>query len=479
MSTVWFMVDDTDPRLNYSGSWSFIPNTNNFSGNSFDQTSLTGPAFNSTLHRTTGNVTISFRFNGSSYLGVYGTEDGRRVNGSLPSINCQLDGQSTWGFENPYPQGSTKNNALACRADSRIGGSSPGEHELLINVTNYRDTAWYFDYITYESLEDPILDGETLQAGNAALIDASNYSMLTFGSGWTESTVDDSTVTKIPGSTATIKFNGTSVTMFGDLLSNVSNIAEYQVDNQTPVKIQLPGGVSALIPLTNQIIFEASNLSIAEHTVVVTFNGSDSGMPLDVSYFYVQSLTAAQQASLKSFSSGHPNRGAVVGAILGSIIPTIFLIVAFMLYRRKYRQNKALVSVTPFDPIHDSGLITTPLTTRELASALASRSLKGSSSSYSQTEKIPDEIVSAPLNWHEGGGDGPASNLITMKLEQRLAVMRDQLQHQRDRQLAEGSTQEHRMITVHTDSGLRLTEEALRGNHDPDPVEIPPGYTAE
>ncbi|KAF8830938.1 hypothetical protein HHX47_DHR1000167 [Lentinula edodes] len=212
MPTVWFMVDDTDPRLKYSGSWTAVNNTGSFTnqpGSDFDEEGRTGSVYNNTLHYTTGNVTISFRFNGSSYLGVYGTQDGILSNGQLPFISCTLDGVPTWYFVDPYPTGLANSNMLACRADSSIGGSSPGEHELLINVTNYPNSDWYFDYITYESLNNPAFNGEVLQAGNAELIDASNYSMITFDAGWTD-TRNDTTATNIPGSKAILQFNDTT-----------------------------------------------------------------------------------------------------------------------------------------------------------------------------------------------------------------------------------------------------------------------------
>ncbi len=59
-----------------------------------------------------------------------------------------------------------------------------------------------------------------------------------------------------------------------------------------------------------------------------------------------------------------------------------------------------------------------------------------------------------------------------MKLQQRLVMVQERVQ-ERDQQLAEGSTRRNRALTVHTDSGLRLTgedpEEAL--------IEVPPNYT--
>ncbi|KIK50471.1 hypothetical protein GYMLUDRAFT_252970 [Collybiopsis luxurians FD-317 M1] len=489
MSTVWFMVDATDPRLNYSGSWTPITNTNNISANSFDQSSFTGPAFNSTLHATKENATISLRFNGSSYLGVYGSQDGV-LNTKEPDVNCLLDGAATWTFGDRLVSGQTDNNVLACRADSRIGGSSPGEHTLIINVTNYPgSSSWFFDYITFESLADPTVDGETLQAGNAELIDASNYSMLTFGSGWSLNP-DDSSVTKLPGSSATMKFNdtwtmlsqylpGTSLSLYGGLLNNISNTAAYRVDDQDPIVIQLPGGIGSTTR-SKQVLFTASNLSIGEHTVQVAFNGSQSGMPLDIDYFYVTSLTAAQRASINSSSAapspignssslpdanvsgGHRNRGIIIGAVLGSVIPTLLLIGGVTLWFRVRvaRRRKALFAAAALE----IGLEVNESSTESLFHGFQDK-LVVSRRRNSSTEKS---------DVNNNNRARPAStNAVTLKLEQRLAVMQDEIQR-RDRQLAEGSTQQSRAITVHTDSGWRLPGTGLDG----EAIEVPPGYTA-
>ncbi|KAJ3827364.1 hypothetical protein F5880DRAFT_1241440 [Lentinula raphanica] len=480
MSTVWFMVDDTDPRFNYSGSWSAVSTGNFIDGYDFDEMSETGPVYNQTLHYTTGNVSVSFRFNGSSYLGVYGTQDGTIGNGQLPEIECTLDGSPTWSFSDEYPEGHTNNNMLACRADSRIGGSSPGEHELVINVTNFANSDWYFDYITYESLVDPALDGEVLQAGNADVIDSSNYSMLTFGAGWTNNE-DDTTKTSIPGSNASLKFNGTSVSLYGDL-GNVSNTAAYQIDNEEPVTIKL-----AASSVDNQLLFTAGNLSVGEHTLVVAFNGSESGMPFDISYFYLTSLTTAQQASLVSStpdassnttsSTSHSNTGAIVGAVLGSVAAILLLGLGVMFLLKKRRQTR-LQGVTPFEY---SDLITTPF---RYSDHLSGHKPEAGSLAFSAPNKShPDMLPLSPLRagtdasspHPSSGNDSDQANaLANLKLQQRLTVLQEEIAR-RDRQFAEGSTQQERLFTVHTDSGLRMAgEDAFR-----EVVEVPPGYTPD
>ncbi|KAF5388940.1 hypothetical protein D9757_005021 [Collybiopsis confluens] len=514
MSTVWFMVDDTDPRLNYTGSWSFISNISAAS-NSFDQAStVTGPAFNSTLHSTQSNVTINFRFNGSSYLGVYGTQG---PGGVLPKINCLLDGVETRSFVEQYPG----NNMLTCRADFQFGLLSPGEHDLLINVTNFSTSAWFFDYITYESLANPILDGEVLQVGNAELINTSNYSMLSFGSGWSDNLANDSSTTNIPGSFATVKFNGkstvcavpnphfisgTSMSLYGNLLTNISNIASYQVDAQDPVTLQL----SASEPIYKQLLFTAPDLSVGEHAVVVTFNGSESGMPLDISYFYVQSLTAAQQTSLVSPSPVSPSpissasgaatpgvsaaaahssldHGIILGAVLGTLLPILVLASAIGYRSRAKRQISQQNTITPLVVVSvDRNFSTTGYSNAKSLS----RFKLGTVAPFINTNMNNNDSSGAD---HGPRNPPSANNAQTLKLEQRLVVMQEQIQRrdqqlaevsvqqqqiqQRDQQLTEVSVQQQRVIAVHTDSELRLTEEDALGLDRGSPIEVPPEYT--
>ncbi|KAF9064743.1 hypothetical protein BDP27DRAFT_1366958 [Rhodocollybia butyracea] len=467
MSTVWFVVDDTDPRLNYSGSWSLVSNTGT-SGDSadndedIDEMSMTGPAYNSTLHHTTGNGSISFRFNGSSYLGVYGTIDGA-AHTQPPSIRCSLDGKDTDFFNLAVHEGFTNNNNIACRADSSKPGSSPGEHELIINVTNI-DSDWYFDSITYESLANPVLDGEILQAGNGETTNPSNYS---WGPTNDPSASDSSMVTAIQGSEATMKFNGTSLSLYGNLNGSISGAATYTVDKQDPVLVSLPGSNSEL--LQKQHLFTTSNLAAGEHTVVVAFNGTAEGMPLDINYFLVTSLTAAQQAPLSlhppSTTTGSPtpgksqsHTGLIVGVVLGAVIALVMgTVVIWWVRRSKRLKRQEELHAYPFQSEnmgHDFGSTIYEKHPSESALGAANRS------------KLAD-MDSRPSS--------PA-NAMLMKLQQRLIVIQDQVE-QRDQQLSEGYIQQHQMVTVHTDSGLRgVEQEAL----DPGlTLEVPPGYTPE
>ncbi|KAJ4478423.1 hypothetical protein J3R30DRAFT_3404468 [Lentinula aciculospora] len=158
----------------------------------------------------------------------------------------------------------------------------------MINVTNYSKSDWYFDYITSESLANLILNGEVLQAGNAELIDASNYSMLTFESGWSDG------------------IDGTFSSLYGGKASNVSDVAAYQVNDQDPVTIPLPAVLPSVTSSANQLLFTADNLNVGEHTVPVIFNGTQSGMPLEIGVF-LRKITHTRATSIACFAFFGPS----------------------------------------------------------------------------------------------------------------------------------------------------------------------------
>ena len=60
MSTVvprWIIVDDVDSQIQYSGPWSADQGSRDSAGNF-------GPPYQSTLHGTNSNASLSFAFNG-------------------------------------------------------------------------------------------------------------------------------------------------------------------------------------------------------------------------------------------------------------------------------------------------------------------------------------------------------------------------------------------------------------------------------
>lgn len=98
---------------------------------------------------------------------------------------------------------------------------------------------------------------------------------------------------------------GTAAILKGELTSNASNAAFYSLDGEASVPFELfsPGFIGDNgIVWTYQNLFSISNMTPGTHSLVVTHNGTTSGMPLTVEYLQVTSLTTTQQAVLSSSS---------------------------------------------------------------------------------------------------------------------------------------------------------------------------------
>ncbi|KAJ3926603.1 MAG: hypothetical protein NXY57DRAFT_966347 [Lentinula lateritia] len=168
-----------------------------------------------------------------------------------------------------------------------------------------------FDYITFESLANPVFDGEVLQDGNVGLIDVLNHSMLTF-EGWIVHN-DHSTITSTLDSIATLKFNGQihiakrpRNVVFSRSVWGPRECAAYRVNDQNSVIFQLP--VVSIIKSTltaKQLLFTAGNFSPGERTH--------------------RSLHHSLLALLVSLAPPtHPNIGEIIGPVLGSGVEFYF-----------------------------------------------------------------------------------------------------------------------------------------------------------
>lgn len=162
---------------------------------------------------------------GSAAFGAYASTVPNTVAEPLTSnfnISCSLDGAEiptiplSLFSSNAEIDFGDQNNLLLCFNNP----NNSGEHELLISTSIIpASRGWLFDYIVFESMVNPHLDGEVLQAGNGEFGNATNYSMLTFGPGWTHTGPNIigpvgvtgpgvSSITDITHSSATMKFNG-------------------------------------------------------------------------------------------------------------------------------------------------------------------------------------------------------------------------------------------------------------------------------
>ncbi|KAK7438207.1 hypothetical protein VKT23_018137 [Stygiomarasmius scandens] len=249
MSNVWRVVDDTDDHIEYvDGATLTFGNVQQENiGLSLNTASLNGNVFNNTVHDATS---FTFRFNGTSLAIVYGAVAGLidivkiGTFGAPETItpSCLLDGKPIRGFGFSGPEvGTSLNNQVLCSVDplSYDGKLVEGEHELFFNVSHSLTSRFFVDYIVYEAMPGASVDGDVIQLGNnlaeqnkADLLGTTPQdSQLTFGSGWSK---DGATSTSTPGSSVTVKFNGTAIQLYGELSGGVSNLATSQLDDQAP-----------------------------------------------------------------------------------------------------------------------------------------------------------------------------------------------------------------------------------------------------
>ncbi|KAF5356695.1 hypothetical protein D9758_013735 [Tetrapyrgos nigripes] len=481
-SLVWNLVDDSDPRINYSrGKWTTasgdtIPAAYT---NSLDTSSTAGDVFNNTLHASKGvGSEFSFRYNGTGLVLVYGTlvipSITEESSGGYARIDCLLDGQQRLGGGIAWPVNvpTLGNNQPICQlTESSIASSitfegtqgplSPSEHELVVKVHLLdNNSTFYLDYLVYEPLPDAWLDGGgdgdggVLQIGNAETelaptIASDGDHRFELGSGWQTGPFGENFNTTVPGSMVTVRFNGTEIQLYGDLSGTSSNTATYQLDDEEPKLLQLVPQSRSGQAFTKQQFFNLSSLSSTEeHTLVVKHNGTADGMPLSFNYFLVTSLTVAERAartensnsSLTPSASDAPSSnhskplGAIIGGTVGSIVAlAVFAIVAFVFIKR-HRTRRRLTAHS-FDvptPYSDSS----PSSPRPMmATAPTSPTVHAHLTSKTSSKRAELVTMLAERNHdlHENRGEGelePGSEddmvqrmrLENLKLQQRLAV---------------------------------------------------------
>ncbi|KAF5342927.1 hypothetical protein D9758_014971 [Tetrapyrgos nigripes] len=293
------------------------------------------------------------------------------------------------------------NNAFVC--GSPRGSLSPGAHELVIQVGGMTNSTFFLDYVLYDPgadvglgfdgggpTSDTVVDssgtgvdaddasqddgGSYLLLGNppqlGTLLDEASENHVTFSGGWTLDNDIASVLTRTPGASVSVRFNGTGIQLYGDLGegSNISNIASYHIDDQPPQSLTLlpPNDGSKLF--FYQQLFNISGLSSTEeHMLVLSHNGTKGGMALSLDYFVVERAAGFGEitpTSSPSSTSGSGRKDAVIGGTVGGMFLLLLVILGAIWWVKKRRAKKrrdeeAVFVSTPFiaeaQNRHDSG----------------------------------------------------------------------------------------------------------------------------
>ncbi|KAF5332908.1 hypothetical protein D9758_017000 [Tetrapyrgos nigripes] len=491
----WVYIDDTDDRLHYSGQWQL---TNGSTTQKGDSETLNDPAntwqgriWNDTVHKTANNgSTVTFGFNGTSYA-VFGSFV---FPGTSPkgTVDCFLDGSSSVDDFTSWGPNASSPDAI-----------------LTVKVTNLIESNFYLDYILIrETIPNPTPDvSSTPGSGGLAFripspwetlfdeLDASE-GQIEFSSGWLLNTTFSNVFpcTRTPGSSMTYTFNGTSLQLYGDLgvITSTSNMAMYQLDDQPPQSIPLLPPDDG--PFWYQQFFNLSGLSpTEEHKVVITHNGTATGMALALEWFSVErsspqglassatpssSPTPTPTSSVLGTTGNHHLKGGVIGGIVVGVVALIFVVgicSRVWMQRRRKNQNdiKAKLNMNPTPFVEVAGLDFDPYNSDN----------RDSHSPAQITRSNPHKRRSNPHIRHSSGSSGNQdadADMVNqlrwgnLKLQQRIAVLVGRNQSEPPPGLPNMSSGATEPV-IHSDSGWRMREQAL--NNLDEMREVPPNYT--
>ncbi|KAH9484521.1 hypothetical protein JR316_0004003 [Psilocybe cubensis] len=367
------IVDDTDSRIQYIGSSWFQDQGSQDNAGNF------GPAYQSTLHGTRSDASLSFSFNGTK-VSVYGSNNLRNDSGVLdPTWECFIDNISI-GKTAPFQF--AENNWLFCDQD----GLLDGPHILTVNATVKKQQPFWFDNIQY-------IPSSSLSLDNAAVMVDSLDSELQYGSGW-NALGTTANFTQSPNAIFTYSFIGVSLSWYSFIpaeFPHTATFASYSVDNQVPVQFSLkglPAGTTTTI--YNQKFFQTSDYPMGSHKIVVTYLGSSSTTPLTLDYLVVQNGTSPSPSGASSSpttsgnagsagSSHSSNVGAIAGGVVGGIVLIILATLAIIYFRRWDRKQSTKPLYNHKE--HDTGDVIDPF---QLAP-----SIQPAPTTYSQYSPLP------------------------------------------------------------------------------------------
>ncbi|PVF96525.1 hypothetical protein CPB86DRAFT_786885 [Serendipita vermifera] len=343
MSVRRLIVDDADPAMIYSGSWT-----------TGTAVSVYTNEYNSTYHRSgTIGDSVLFTFQGTG-IDVYATLD-RPATIGAPGPLFTIDNKAPVRFNEtgdvlPELPTDTTSHHLVMRYD----GLSQGEHTLNITADRVSSSGpfFYFDFVVVTTNDD--------NAPGYVIVNDRETSISYIGD-WGQSGAENEfehTTRISPSGTnsgsATFIFNGTEVAVYG-ATSGSSTASETAQIGFTIDGIAQPTfmGTADTNAMRHNPFLRVKDLDPKEHTLVIT--------QLASKVFFIDYLvykTSNAEPETTAPPAKKTNTGAIVGGVVGGValIAIITIVLFFVLRKRQRRENgtnqappmKGAPSVTPY-----------------------------------------------------------------------------------------------------------------------------------
>ncbi|KAF9266225.1 hypothetical protein L218DRAFT_102541 [Marasmius fiardii PR-910] len=349
------------------------------------------------------------------------------------------------------------------------------EHILVFkqenNSTDGQDAVICLDFFTY------VPSRSAITTNTNYLVDDQD-SRVKYTGGWTTTSGERSELMNQTGMFTSeqdtmfeFEFEGTGITAFGALYSNVTESiwAEFKLDdgNAGTNSTATFAPATPTADIYNQQIFQARNLPRSNHKLTGTLK--NSGL-LIVDYFLVEPGDPNETQASKSTGRRAPARGAIAGGVVGGIVALLLILTIFFWWRRR-RNRKEMEAVgadhiTPYPAANTANTdsnsnVLSPLRMEQVQghtplSTKRSR-LKESEAAHFDLASVQVPVyVSTTASGSESAGT--ASIYSPYSSNTPLSPLQSSGELEGHRSLPDLPDSNQRRLAEHIDSGLRFRE---------------------
>ncbi|KIM28268.1 hypothetical protein M408DRAFT_8923 [Serendipita vermifera MAFF 305830] len=366
------IIDDTDPRLVYTGNWNVLRTPTN----------LKTPEYNGTVHATTDpTATISFNWTGG-LLDVFGTLYPGTI--GYPNASFTVDGSSTTQHLNETGAVTPLTDLTTATTHIRLfrsGTLRDGNHNMTIVADGVRGDGgptFYFDFLRIAVPTEGTFE-------NIAVDDSDTQWVYT--SNWVKGAhvgeyLDSWHATPLDGGMAQLAFYGTHIKLYAALSGEYEpdlTLAVINVDDEPGHTITLQNSnfsqdLGQDITLRNQLIFATEGMAdkgatprtltvsipfitstpsplpiitapswFIDYAIYGPYLASSSVTDVPPSSFLPSQTTSSQSTSASAEptqgGSSSMTQGAIAGVVVGVLALVGIIVAALLLWLRKRRRD--------------------------------------------------------------------------------------------------------------------------------------------